>query len=135
MLAVRALWRAFQLGLTLLATFPLTLSFPLVVNILPRFFISELLFFAGAGFLVENLWGCKDKLPADELAQVCLIVIVFCATGMSLLFAVGTGVMLACFGFVYRFSTIPALKVVTTLAYAPARSLPHVWERKVKLVL
>jgi len=49
LLAVRALWRFYQLFLTLLATFPLTLSFPLVVNILPRFTIGAEKFFNADG--------------------------------------------------------------------------------------
>ena len=46
---LRALYRAYQMLLTLLATFPLTLSFPLVVNILPRFSIAKEDFFAADG--------------------------------------------------------------------------------------
>jgi len=46
---LRALYRLYQLGVTLLATFPLTISFPLIVNILPRFHIGKQDFFTADG--------------------------------------------------------------------------------------
>lgn len=64
LLAVRALWRAFQLGLTLLATFPLTLSFPLIVNILPRFSIAKQDFFSADGATPEVAAKRKAALEA-----------------------------------------------------------------------
>jgi len=48
-MGLRAVYRLYQLGLTLLATFPLTITFPLVVNILPRFHIKKEDFFAADG--------------------------------------------------------------------------------------
>ena len=49
LLCARALHRAYQLALTVLATFPLTLSFPLVVHLIPRFSIREENWFSADG--------------------------------------------------------------------------------------
>jgi glutamate-1-semialdehyde 2,1-aminomutase len=46
---LKAFYRAFQILVTLMATFPLTLSFPIIVNILPRFAIKKKDFFAADG--------------------------------------------------------------------------------------
>jgi len=64
LLALRAVYRAYQMFLTLLATFPLTLSFPLVVNILPRFNISAENFFAADGATPEVAAKRKAALEA-----------------------------------------------------------------------
>jgi len=49
LLGIRALVRAYKIGLTLLATFPLTIIFPFVVNIIPRFHIQEKEWFVADG--------------------------------------------------------------------------------------
>ena len=49
MLGLRAVRRAYELLITLLATFPLTITFPYVVNILPRFHMSEKEWFVADG--------------------------------------------------------------------------------------
>jgi len=49
LLGIRAAYRLYQILLTLLATFPLQLTFPLVVNILPRFTIPRADFFTADG--------------------------------------------------------------------------------------
>ena len=49
LLCARALHRAYQLALTLLATFPLTISFPFVVHLIPRFSIGEESWFKADG--------------------------------------------------------------------------------------
>jgi len=64
LLGVRAMMRAFQLLLTLMATFPLTLSFPLVVNLIPRFAIKEKDFFAADGASPEVAEQRKSALEA-----------------------------------------------------------------------
>ena len=62
LLVTRALMRAFQLLLTLMATFPLTISFPLVVNILPRFSIKKEDFFSADGAAPEVAQKRRDAL-------------------------------------------------------------------------
>ena len=41
-----------------------------LINYLPRFFLSMLLFFAGAGFIAENLWGSRVYLTKMEWVEV-----------------------------------------------------------------
>lgn len=48
-MGVRALYRVYQIGLTLLATFPLQLTFPYVVDLIPRFSIAKKNFFNADG--------------------------------------------------------------------------------------
>merc|ERR1719498_387187 len=50
-------------------------------NYLPRFFLSTLLFFAGSGFVAENLWGSRKYLSIGEWLQIFLILGVFIALG------------------------------------------------------
>ena len=62
--AMRAVYRAYQIGLTLLATFPLTLTFSFVVDIIPRFSINERDFFAADGATPEVAARRKAALEA-----------------------------------------------------------------------
>ena len=48
LLAVPALFRLYQFAITLLATFPLQLTFPFVVDLIPRFSITAENFFMNA---------------------------------------------------------------------------------------
>ena len=61
---MRALRRAYQLSLTLLATFPLTLTFPLVVDLIPRFSISEASWFSADGATEATASRRRDALAA-----------------------------------------------------------------------
>jgi len=62
LLVTRAIMRSFQLLLTLMATFPLTITFPWVVNILPRFHIKKEDFFSADGATPEVALKRKDAL-------------------------------------------------------------------------
>lgn len=62
-------------------------------NYLPRFFLSTLLFFAGSGFVAENLWGSRKYLSIAEWLQIFVILLVFIASA-SLLYAVIVGGLL-----------------------------------------
>jgi len=75
-------------------------------NLLPRVFLSTLLFFAGSGFIAENLWGSRFYLGKDEWVQVLLVLAVFVVSG-SLLYAVIAGGMMVGLSFVIRYSKVP----------------------------
>lgn len=60
--AAHALRRALELLLTLLATFPLTISFPLVVKLIPRFSIKEKNFFNADGATPQVAAQRKEAL-------------------------------------------------------------------------
>ena len=53
LLAVPALFRLYQFAITLLATFPLQLTFPFVVDLIPRFSITAENFFTADGATPE----------------------------------------------------------------------------------
>ncbi|CAE7726487.1 unnamed protein product [Symbiodinium microadriaticum] len=53
-------------------------------NYLPRLFLSALLFFAGTGFVCENLWGSRQYLVFIEWLEILLILGVFIITGQLL---------------------------------------------------
>ena len=67
MLILRAIFRAYQIGLTLLATFPLTITFPYVVDILPRFAIKKANFFNADGATPEV--AAKRKAALEGLQK------------------------------------------------------------------
>jgi glutamate-1-semialdehyde 2,1-aminomutase len=62
LVGVRAAYRAYQLVLTLLATFPLTITFPWVVDLLPRFSIEKKDFFRAD--------GATEKVAAQRKAAL-----------------------------------------------------------------
>jgi len=64
LLGVAALYRVFQIVLTLLATFPLQLSFPFVVNLIPRFSIEKSNFFNADGATPEVAKQREQALEA-----------------------------------------------------------------------
>jgi glutamate-1-semialdehyde 2,1-aminomutase len=64
LLGLRAAVRVLKIALTLLATFPLTLSFPLVVDLIPRFAIAKANFFAADGASPEVAKQRKGALEA-----------------------------------------------------------------------
>jgi SulP family sulfate permease len=77
-------------------------------NYLPRFFLSTLLFFAGAGFVAENLWGSRQYLSLVEWLQILIILAIFILSG-SLLYAVIVGGLLAGATFIFRYAKVPCL--------------------------
>jgi MFS superfamily sulfate permease-like transporter/CRP-like cAMP-binding protein len=77
-------------------------------NYLPRFFLSTLLFFAGAGFIAENLWGSRKFLSVYEWLQVLMIIALFIFSG-SLLLAVILGGLIAAGFCVYNMAKVPAI--------------------------
>merc|ERR1719453_2894009 len=78
-------------------------------NYLPRFFLSTLLFFAGSGFVAENLWGSRKYLSIGEWLQIFVVLGVFIALG-SLLYAVIIGGLLTGVSFILRYAKIPAIQ-------------------------
>eukprot|EP00927_Polykrikos_kofoidii_P077220 TRINITY_DN74187_c0_g1_i1.p1 TRINITY_DN74187_c0_g1~~TRINITY_DN74187_c0_g1_i1.p1 ORF type:complete len:1361 (+),score=210.65 TRINITY_DN74187_c0_g1_i1:155-4237(+) len=77
-------------------------------NLLPQFFLSTLLFFAGAGFVAENLWGSRKYLSFIEWVEILIILAVFIISEM-LLAAVVTGGLLACFSFMLKYASISCI--------------------------
>jgi len=77
-------------------------------NLLPRMFLGILLFFAGAGFVAENLWGSRKYLSMFEWGQIFLILAIFIITG-TLLFAVLAGVILTCTDFIMTYAKVPCV--------------------------
>lgn len=78
-------------------------------NFLPRFFLSTLLFFAGSGFVAENLWGSRKYLSIAEWLQIFFILAIFIFSG-SLLYAVIVGGLLAGGQFIVRYARIPSIQ-------------------------
>lgn len=78
-------------------------------NYLPKFFLSALLFFAGAGFVTDNLWGSRKFLHVSEWLEIVIIVIVFIIAGQSMIFAVLTGVLLSGVAFIAKYARVPAI--------------------------
>merc|ERR1719253_2468087 len=77
-------------------------------NYLPRFFLTSLLFFAGSGFVAENLWGSRKYLSFFEWLEILIILAVFILTG-KLLYAVTAGVLLCGITFIKRYAGVPVL--------------------------
>jgi MFS superfamily sulfate permease-like transporter/CRP-like cAMP-binding protein len=86
-------------------------GFPLI-NYLPRFFLSGLLIFAGAGFIVENLIDAKGTLSRSEFGAVWAIVITNVFYG--LLPAVIVGIILSSLIFAFKYSQTPVFKHIVT---------------------
>jgi len=79
-----------------------------LINYLPRLFLGSLLFFAGAGFVCENLWGSRKYLNFGEWLEILIILGVFILTG-QLLYAVGVGVVLTGVGFIRKCAAVSAI--------------------------
>lgn len=77
-------------------------------NFLPRFFLGILLFFAGAGFVAENLWGSRKYLSLIEWAEILIILAVFIFSG-SLLAAVGTGILVTCVSLIVKYTKVSCI--------------------------
>jgi len=77
-------------------------------NFLPRFFLSTLLFFAGAGFVAENLWGSRRYLSIGEWLQIVVILAVF-VVSEDLLAAVLVGILLTCVDFILTYARVPCV--------------------------
>lgn len=85
------------------------LGFPLI-NYLPRFWLSGILIFAAAGFIVENLWDARLKFSRKEYLSIWAIVIVNALFGLA--WAVLCGVVLAALIFAIAYSRGGAIKAV-----------------------
>jgi MFS superfamily sulfate permease-like transporter len=79
-------------------------------NYMPRFFLSTMLFFAGAGFVAENLWGSRKYLSVPEWIEIIIILFVFILSG-QLLYAVITGLFITGIGFIIKYSHVPAFSI------------------------
>mmetsp|Transcript_65921 Transcript_65921/g.169648 ORF Transcript_65921/g.169648 Transcript_65921/m.169648 type:complete len:1614 (-) Transcript_65921:40-4881(-) len=79
-----------------------------LINYLPRLFLGSLLFFAGAGFVCENLWGSRKYLRFEEWVEILVIVGIFVLTG-QLLYAVGVGLLLTGVSFIRKYAAVPAV--------------------------
>ena len=77
-------------------------------NLLPRLFLGILLFFAGAGFVCENLWGSRKYLSVREWGQILFILTVFIFSG-DMLYAVLFGVILTCTVFILTYAKVPCV--------------------------
>ncbi|CAK0904983.1 unnamed protein product, partial [Prorocentrum cordatum] len=77
-------------------------------NYLPRFFLSMLLFFAGAGFVAENLYGSSKYMSFKEWLEVVGILFVFIISG-QLIYAVAVGVLFTAVFFCLKYARIPVL--------------------------
>lgn len=79
-----------------------------IFNYFPRFWLGTLLFFAGAGFVAENLWGSRKYLSFHEWMQIFVIVGVFIFTD-GLLYAVLVGGLLTGMDFIARYAKISCI--------------------------
>jgi len=77
-------------------------------NYLPRFFLGVLLFFAGTGFVAENLWGSRQYLSLLEWGEILLILAVFILSG-SLVAAVIVGVCVTCVSLIMKYTRVSCI--------------------------
>jgi len=77
-------------------------------NYLPRFFISSLLFFAGSGFVAENLWGSRGTNSPLEWLEILIIVGVFVLSG-QLVIAVAVGGVICFITFILKYAKISVM--------------------------
>jgi len=77
-------------------------------NYMPRWFLSTLLFFAGAGFVAENLWGSRKFLSHAEWLEILFIVVVFIATD-ALIYAVVAGCFITAVSFISKYARVPCI--------------------------
>lgn len=77
-------------------------------NYMPRWFLSTLLFFAGAGFVAENLWGSRKFLSHAEWLEILFIVVVFIATD-ALIYAVVAGGFITIVSFILKYARVPCI--------------------------
>jgi len=77
-------------------------------NLLPRLFLGTMLFFAGAGFVAENLWGSRLHLDLAEWLQILIILAVFIMTE-KLLYAVIVGAVLVGVSFIIKYAQVPCI--------------------------
>eukprot|EP00930_Biecheleria_cincta_P041895 TRINITY_DN28797_c0_g1_i1.p1 TRINITY_DN28797_c0_g1~~TRINITY_DN28797_c0_g1_i1.p1 ORF type:complete len:1451 (+),score=263.61 TRINITY_DN28797_c0_g1_i1:127-4353(+) len=104
-------------------------------NLQPRFFLSMLLFFAGSGFVAENLYGSGKYLTQREWMQVFIILGVFIFSE-QLLYAVVVGGLLTCIDFILTYSKVSCLfgeplrggQIATYERFSPRlrRNLDHI---------
>lgn len=78
-------------------------------NYLPKCFLGTMLFFAGAGFVAENLWGSKEFLSMVEWLHILIILAVFIITN-SLLYAVIVGAILTGCSFIIKYAKVSCIQ-------------------------
>ncbi|CAE7247852.1 unnamed protein product, partial [Symbiodinium sp. CCMP2456] len=78
-------------------------------NYLPKLFLSALLFFAGAGFVTDNMWGSRKFLHFSEWMEIVVILIVFIAVGQSMIWAVVAGLVLSAIAFIAKYARVPSM--------------------------
>ena len=78
-------------------------------NYLPKPFLSALLFFAGAGFVTDNMWGSRKFLHFSEWMEIVVILIVFIALGQSMIWAVVAGLILSAMAFIAKYARVPSM--------------------------
>jgi len=78
------------------------------INWLPRVFIGSLLFFAGTGFVAENLWGSRHNLSRTEWFEVVVILSVFILSD-QILNAVAVGLLVTTISFVVKYSKVSVI--------------------------
>lgn len=78
------------------------------INYLPRLFIGMLLFFGGAAFVAEHLWGSKEYLSFIEWVQVFMILGVFIFTG-EIVYAMLLGAVMCGVTFIAKYAKIPCI--------------------------
>ncbi|KAH9251144.1 hypothetical protein BASA81_011043 [Batrachochytrium salamandrivorans] len=84
-------------------------GFPLV-NYLPRFWLAGVLFFAAAGFVVENLWDSRLRFSRKEYFSIWVIVVINALFGMA--WAVIVGIVLSALIFAMAYSRGGSIKAV-----------------------
>jgi len=77
-------------------------------NYFPRFFMATLLFFAGSGFVAENLWGSRMYLNIWEWLQILFILGVFIFTESLLAAVIVGGIITGC-AFIVRYARVPCI--------------------------
>ena len=85
-------------------------------NYLPRIFLGIMLFFAGTGFVVENLWNSWKLLSMSEWLVVLTISFIFITT-QSLLYAVIIGCAITGFSFIVTYARVPCVVNAQAVSY------------------
>jgi CRP-like cAMP-binding protein len=99
-------------------------GFPLV-NYMPRFFLAGLLIFAGAGFVVENLWDSRLTLALSEYLTIWAIVLCNVVTG--LLPAIILGIVLSAVTFSTKASRTNVVRFAVTRKAFQSKVIRSPW--------
>ncbi|CAD7927243.1 unnamed protein product [Amoebophrya sp. A120] len=91
------------------------------VEYVPRFFCTALLAHAGTGLLADNYVFAVANADIEEIFQLSVVPIAFLASGQNILAATFLAVGLAMGEFIYKFSLMPSVRLVTSGEYALSR--------------